>query len=311
MDEPGDPHALTALLADRRSGASEIESALRGALAAVAGRDEARVEAALEEITEAVVERFPCMAPLVCLLDEAWAAWRSGGAPAVARLAREGRTDELPAAPAQLLAAAGGRLGRVLTLSRSGTVLAALRTLTPAGGTAGEGLEVLLGEGRPEGEGEAMAADLRAAGYRVAVVVDAALPALAAGHPAPPGLREEPDRTAVLLGCDSVGPGGFVNKVGSYALARAAAEAGTPVLVLGGLAKLVPADLPLPWERETAAASGAERLRFDFERVPLALATRFLLAGEALGPEALARRLAALPPFVGEVRRRLEHRRAT
>lgn len=302
MDGDFDPRALATLLGDRRSGAGELERALRSALASAAREGGGGVEAALEEATAVVVERFPCMAPLLRLLDEAWTAWRSGGADALARMAA-GRSDSArPPIPVPVLSGAS----RILTLSRSGTVLAALR----ARGAGGD-LEVLVGEGRPEGEGEAMARDLRASGYRASVVVDAALPALAAGDPAPVRLRGEPGRTAVLLGCDAVGPGGFVNKVGSYALARAAIEAGVPVLVLADPSKLVALDLPLPWEREPAGAGGGERLRFDFERVPLGLATAFLLADGAFDPDAVGRRLAALPPPRGEVWRRLERRRAT
>lgn len=303
---------LQRTLDDRRSGATEVESALRSELARIASGRPAAVEAALQAAEEAVGARFPAMASLVRLVDEACAAWRRGGAEGLLRaLAADG--GEAPGAALAGRLAELGRPDRILTLSRSGTVLDALGAVVPGWrSTPGERSaaashslpEVLVGEGRPEGEGVAMAHDLAALGYPAAVVVDAALPALAAGAPAPEA-ASAPGRDLVLLGCDAVGPGGFVNKVGSYALARAAVERGVAVVVLAHPRKLLPVDLPLPCEREPGVGEAPPRLRFDFERVPIDCLTLCLLEDAALDPAALRRRIGSLPPPGGALLRRL------
>jgi translation initiation factor 2B subunit (eIF-2B alpha/beta/delta family) len=150
-----------------------------------------------------------------------------------------------------------------------------------------------------------MAGALSRLGYRATVVVDAALPALAAGAPAPAAVGWAAHETLVLLGCDAVGPGGFVNKVGSFGLARAAVRAGVPVLVIAASRKLLPFDPPLPSERGVSAGEEVERLRFDFERVPLEALTWCLVEDGALDPAALRARIASLPALDGELWNRL------
>ncbi|RDZ64084.1 translation initiation factor 2 [Haloferax sp. Atlit-12N] len=103
---------------------------------------------------------------------------------------------------------------RLATLSRSGTVLAALETA----GTA-----VLVAESRPGGEGVGVAERLARGGIDATLTTDAALPGLVAGGGA----------DAVLLGADSVlASGGVVNKVGSLPVALAAARANVPVFAV-------------------------------------------------------------------------------
>jgi translation initiation factor 2B subunit (eIF-2B alpha/beta/delta family) len=110
----------------------------------------------------------------------------------------------------------------VVTLSRSGTVLAAVRTARPA---------VLIGESRPAREGTDVAADLAAAGLDVTLTTDAALASELAAR--------DPD--SVLVGADAVlADGSVVNKVGTRALALAAAREGVPFRVVAAAAKVRP-----------------------------------------------------------------------
>ncbi|MFB6096854.1 MAG: NUDIX domain-containing protein [Haloferacaceae archaeon] len=114
----------------------------------------------------------------------------------------------------------------VATLSRSGTVTEALLAARP---------RVLIGESRPAGEGADVAEQLATAGLAVTLTTDAALAwafDAAAGTPTP---------DAVLVGADTVLPdGSVVNKVGTRALALAAARAGVPVYAVAARDKISP-----------------------------------------------------------------------
>ena len=110
----------------------------------------------------------------------------------------------------------------VVTLSRSGTALAALRAAEPS---------VLIGESRPACEGTDVAAELADDGLDVTLTTDAAL----AGEVA----DREP--SAVLVGADAVlADGSVVNKVGTRGLALAAAHEGVPVYVVAAADKVRP-----------------------------------------------------------------------
>ncbi len=101
----------------------------------------------------------------------------------------------------------------VLTLSRSGTALRALRTGDPAA--------VSVAESRPAREGVGVAETLARTGERVTLHTDAAVGTI---------LAERAD--VVLVGADAVRPdGSVVNKTGTRTLAAAARE-DVPVLVV-------------------------------------------------------------------------------
>ena len=111
---------------------------------------------------------------------------------------------------------------RVLTLSRSGTVLAALRRADPEA--------VYVAESRPKREGVGVAEEL-AESLDVSLFVDAAV-----GHV----LAAEPVDT-VLVGADSVlADGSVVNKVGTRPAALSAAEAGVDCYAVCATDKVVP-----------------------------------------------------------------------
>lgn len=118
---------------------------------------------------------------------------------------------------------------RVLTLSRSGTVLAALRQANPA--------EVLIAESRPAREGVGVAEELAAESIRtetgtdVTLLVDAAVAHVLATR----------DVDAVLVGADAVlADGRVVNKVGTRATALAAAREDVPTYAVAARDKIAP-----------------------------------------------------------------------
>jgi len=106
-----------------------------------------------------------------------------------------------------------GKGKRVLTLSRSSAVEAALKALEPSW--------VLVLESRPGGEGLRVAADLAGRGIQVEVVVDSQVG------------RAAQASDLALMGVDAEYPdGSVVNKCGSLPMALAANLAGIPVFAL-------------------------------------------------------------------------------
>ena len=121
-------------------------------------------------------------------------------------------------------AAAANRVGdRVLTLSRSGTVLEALRRADPEA--------VFVAESRPAREGVGVAEALADDGLDVTLHLDAAVAHVAA--------TEAVD--TVLVGADSVlADGTVVNKVGTRPAALAAADVGADCYAVCARDKIVP-----------------------------------------------------------------------
>jgi len=258
---------IEAIRSDTRRGASEL---VREALAAYsAAIDESPPGAALQprlaDTARAVIAAQPAMAPLLAL---ACAVLRAVGAapdkPAIAarqalleftaRLDRIAR--EVPER-AEGLVPAGGR---VLTLSASSTVR---RALCLAAGR--RTFDVVCLEGRPALEGRSLATRLAEKGIPVSVAVDAACGAV---------MR---DCDVVLVGADSIGDLGVVNKIGTRAAALLAKRAGVPIYALADSTKLLPAG----WAQELDDTRAADEVWSDpprgvsvwnryFEATPLA-----------------------------------------
>lgn len=307
------PEELHNVLTDRRRGASEIEErllrALLGWLQGIEdGRDGAEaVEALLVALTAGLHEHQPAMANLLQLANRTWLLWEETGeaAEVKGRIARTWRRrldrlrDRDRDLGRHLVAWAekrwGSRRPTVLTLSRSGTVRNGLVALREAGWDP----VVMVGEGRPGNEGRDLARDLRdpagGAAVNARLVTDAVVVALAAGSS--PGTTgcPDPERAAVWVGADAVGPERFLNKVGTRALAAAARERGLPVLVLADAAKLVPEalfealELPEAPAAELEAPAGVPALSFYFETVPLELVTGVVSEDGVAGPEEVRR----------------------
>lgn len=150
---------------------------------------------------------------------------------------------------------------RVVTISRSGTVLDAL--------TRGDPAAVTITESRPGGEGVSVATDLAAADIDVTLTTDANVPAAV------------DDGTVCLVGADTVLPdGSFVNKVGSRVLALAAQDADVPLYAVCASDKLSP-------DGRVRTESGDPKTLYDgdapvtvenptFERVPAGLVDGFI-----------------------------------
>jgi translation initiation factor 2B subunit (eIF-2B alpha/beta/delta family)/ADP-ribose pyrophosphatase YjhB (NUDIX family) len=122
--------------------------------------------------------------------------------------------------------------GHVLTLSRSGTVLVALRGGTDARAAAATGVEaVTVAESRPAREGVDAAETLATAGLDVRVCTDAAVAGVLAGG----------EVDCVLVGADTVLPDGrVVNKTGTRGTAIAAGREDVPVYVATASDKISP-----------------------------------------------------------------------
>jgi translation initiation factor 2B subunit (eIF-2B alpha/beta/delta family) len=170
----------------------------------------------------------PGMAALANRVDRTMAESDDGTAAAVERAAREG-IDRAVGADGTAAENAAERVTgeRVLTLSRSGTVLAALRRGDPAA--------VFVAESRPGGEGVGVAEDL-AVDTAVTLHVDAAVADVLARR----------DVDLVLVGADTVrGDGGVVNKVGTRGAALAADHEGVPAFAVAASDKVATGSLPL------------------------------------------------------------------
>jgi len=172
---------------------------------------------------------------------------------------------------------------RVLTLSRSGTVLDALQQAEPAP-------SVVVVESRPGREGIGVAEHLAEADLDVTVIPDAAVAStLAAGA-----------IDAVLVGADTVRPtGAVINKVGTRGAALAAAHADVPFYAACSADKISVDDAPVREDAdprtvyEGPAALTVAAPRFD--ETPAALVSGGLITNRGLrAPD-------AIPPLADEL----------
>lgn len=197
-----------ALVADRQSGAAEL--ALRAAALVMRGAPAERV-AALR----------PSMASVVNAARAAAQPGRDVGA-------ELGRARERAEAAARAELRAGMR---VATWSRSSTVVGALR--------GAPRVALVVGKSDPGGEGAAIAREAGQLGHEATLLDDEELRRIVAQG----GLD------LVLVGADAVTAiGDVVNKLGTRALAEAAAQAGTPFVVAADEWKHWPDTLPPPLE---------------------------------------------------------------
>ncbi|AFK19718.1 NUDIX domain-containing protein [Haloferax mediterranei ATCC 33500] len=141
---------------------------------------------------------------------------------------------------------------RVATLSRSGTVVAALKDAQPS---------VVVAESRPGLEGVTVVETLARAGIETTLTTDAALPNLVASG----------EVDCVLVGADSVlASGAVVNKVGSYPVALAADRGGVPFFTVCARDK-IRSDDEFVGEDDGSLYDGEESVKTEnplFEVVP-------------------------------------------
>lgn len=302
--------SLGSLRADVVSGAAVVARAATRIVERVAARlecaDEEEFRARMEELVHDILDAQPSMAPLVTLSARVLEALgESLPLPdlrrAVVRAAGALR-EELDAGTVAAARHAAELLpqgGRILTLSASSTVRAALLAFHQE-----KGGHALCLESRPMNEGASMARGLAAAGVPVTLAVDAAGDLLARSV------------DAVLLGADSVGDEGIVNKIGSRAVAGAAAEAGVPVFVVTDRSKFLPPGVPgvpapdRPGEEVSPPSPGLRIWNRYFEPIPLELVSAVVTREGALSPEQVleVRRGLVLPPALERWIRRREER---
>ena len=285
--EPDPLHeALVApLRADVISGATVVgrtaaEVLRRAAIRLRAGSPE-EFQWALAEVCTRVLEAQPAMAPLITLVREVLGAIETsedveGARHAAARAAEafrnaiESRAEAVAERAAGLLAHGS----RVATVSSSSTVKAALLHEASA-----LDRHVICYESRPMNEGRAFAAGLAEAGIDVTLAVDAAAAALM------------PDVDVVLLGADSIGDLGVVNKIGSAVLVEAANRLSVPVIVLADQTKVLPRGFPqhLADDRPSsdvwdAPPPGVRIWNRYFEAVPLASVSNIVTESATMTP---------------------------
>ncbi len=161
----------------------------------------------------------------------------------------------------------------VLTLSRSGTVLEALRHADPAP-------TVTVAVSEPGGEGIGVAERLVDVGLDVTLIPDAAVARR----------LNEASIDAVLVGADTVLPsGGVVNKAGTYAAALAAAQADVPLYATCAIDKIsVDDDTHDEYTPSRAVYDGPEDLEVwtpRFDTTPADLVTGYLTERGLLAPD--------------------------
>lgn len=284
---------------DLTSGASDVGRAAaeilrRAAVRLPAGSVE-ELRWGLGEVSRHVLDAQPSMAPLVRLVSSVVLAVESARTLDEARLAAAHVADTFRAQAAERVGEVARHAvevlpagGTIATFSSSATVLAALS----AEGEA-RGLRVVCFESRPLSEGRVLASRLAEAGIDVVYAVDAAIHTLL------------PTCDAALVGADSIGDRGVVNKIGSTVLARAAADAGIPFYVLADETKLLPTGMAQTVADDRPAAevwegpAGVEVWNRYFEILPTRWVTGFVTEHGVLGVDELERLRAALEVPVG------------
>lgn len=230
--------ALDQLRRDNRSGAAEITTSALYALVDAVG-DSAPDGAAdayretLVRLSRQLIAVQPAMAPLFRLVSDML--WEVGDAPSGEEMRQgalcflQGYQQRHEAALENLARRAAEFLApfpTIMTYSRSSTVVRALQLLR----VGNRDLRVYCGEGRPMFEGQTLASELSSAEVDVTLGVDMAL------------FGWLSEVRALVVGADSLSALGVVNKVGTRALMRAAAERELPRIVLCTGNKLLPGD---------------------------------------------------------------------
>jgi len=288
MDDTQQLEALIApLRADTVSGAAVVgrlaaEVVRRAAVRVQAGSPE-ELRWALGRVVVKVMEAQPAMAPLVSLARDVLDAVEDahdveGGRHLAAQAAQafraglETRAQAVASRAASLLPEGG----TVVTVSSSSTIRTALLL-----GAKSKDVRVLCLESRPFNEGQLLAEGLSKAGISVVYAVDAAAATLLV------------DCDMVLLGADSIGDAGVVNKIGSSALAEPAHRLGVPVHVISDETKILPPGFPQhirddrPSEEVWRAPAGVRVWNRYFETIPLDWVTSVVTEAHAFTPSEL------------------------
>ncbi|MEK9499919.1 translation initiation factor eIF-2B [Gaopeijia maritima] len=291
---------VSPLRADVVSGAAVISRTAADVVRRVAVRAPADdldgFRSVLEETAAQILDAQPSLAPVVTLLSLALRAAADDipldeARREVARTAEVFRDDLLRRSEraGRHLADRIGDGDRIVTLSDSSTVRAGLLRAAERCDFSAVCLQ-----SRPMNEGEGLARRLADAEVSVTFAVDAAMASVL------PGCR------AVVLGADSVGDRGIVNKLGSHPLSLAARAAGVPVWVVADGTKFLPPGFPQPLDDDRPAEEvGRPHPRARvwnryFELLPFELVECLITEDGPLDPHAASARRSVLhlPPEI-------------
>jgi translation initiation factor 2B subunit (eIF-2B alpha/beta/delta family) len=277
------------LRADVVSGATVVARAAaaamrRGAVSLPADSTQ-ELRRGLESLAVKVLDAQPAMAPLVELLDSVLTALPDEGPVEEARRAAAEATErfrvqleERSAHVARRLASALPSGSTLLTLSSSNTVRSGLVA------AQSKGIQVVCLESRPMNEGQGLARTLALADIPVTLAVDSAAESLM------------PRCDLVILGADSVGDRGVVNKIGSVGLARCARDHSVPVWIAVDRSKWLPPGFPQihaddrPADEVWKGARGVRVWNRYFECLPWELVDRIVTDEGDMTAEELDRR---------------------
>jgi translation initiation factor 2B subunit (eIF-2B alpha/beta/delta family)/8-oxo-dGTP pyrophosphatase MutT (NUDIX family) len=295
--------SIVALTDDTTHGSSylsrralEILRDRAGRLAATAPEDIENARSRLVQTAGRLLNARPSMAALANRLHRAMHASQPECAPStVEQEAHTAISQALDADAAAARRAADHIAGQqVLTLSRSGTVLQALRQAEPAPA-------VVVPESHPGREGVGVAETLHETGLDVTLIPDTAV-AATLGH----GIVD-----TVLMGADTVRPSGaVVNKVGSRGMAIAAHHEEVPVYAVCATDKITLSDdtdlesVPFQSIYEGPVDLRVEAPRFDV--TPPSLLNGLITDRDVLPPhavEAIADELSALRTWMNDSER--------
>ena len=266
--------AVERISSDHTSGAAEILSRAAEVFLLLDNHASefgiADLESAYRTILEtcvAISNAQPDMSPIVRLASAAFSAAQDATTPTEAlKSAGDAALHFIESAGRKYRAAVlrGAALiherAKVLTHSRSSTVLAALLEAK----RAGRSFIVTATESRPMLEGRSLAASLSSEGINVTLIADSAV-ALALNKV-----------DMVLLGADKVTPRDVINKIGTRLIALAARERDVPVYVLCDTSKFISEEyyetireMKDPGELWEDPPSGVEPENSYFEPTPI------------------------------------------
>lgn len=294
--------ALDQLRRDNRSGASEITLDALNMLIDVVGDSipgsAESYRSWLVRTSRELVAAQPAMASLFRLVNDML--WEADGAPTGERMRQAALTylqnyqARAEAALSGLVQSAVAFLAHhktIMTYSRSATVARVLRALRQGN----RALRIYCGEGRPALEGQALASELAWADIDVTLGVDMAL------------FGWLGEVSALVVGADSLSASGLVNKIGTEALMRAAAERDLPRIVLCTGSKLLPGDYVFPQalrggDPEEIMPVSSKRLTVRnayFDVTPLDLVSTVVTEHGPLSHAELLTELSALQTYPG------------
>lgn len=286
--DEGGLRALAALAADRRRGAAEVaERLIDWADAWGAGDAPGRPDATVEGLAR-LARSQAALAPVLRIANDLLVELerREGGDEAairrgVASVAGRWRA-RLSAAGEALtlhLQRAFEGMTAIYTYSASSTVARAIE----AHCAAGHWFQVVISESRPGNEGARLAAQLAERGVRVRLGTDVWLWSAI----------EEPG--ALVVGADALLPAGWVNKLGTAALAERARTRGVGVVAAADTSKWLPpalAALPRVYERDPAEIvfeppPALEAVNTYFEEIPYSALSRLITERGVTRPQDL------------------------